>query len=98
MNLSYLLASNQLLCEIIDSGPGIKEEMQSKIFESFTQAEMSTTRRYGGTGLGLSICSKLVQLMEGRISVESEEGNGSRFFFTLPIFELSGDDAGTDGV
>ncbi len=65
-----------------DSGIGIPAEKQSLIFEAFTQVDGSFTRRFGGTGLGLTIASRLIQMMEGRIWVESEEGHGSTFHFT----------------
>jgi PAS domain S-box-containing protein len=67
---------------ISDTGVGIPLDRQKSIFEAFTQVDSSTTRRYGGTGLGLTISSRLVQLMGGRISVESEAGNGSTFRFS----------------
>jgi signal transduction histidine kinase/ActR/RegA family two-component response regulator len=68
-----------------DTGIGVAPEKLDMIFESFTQADPSTTRRYGGTGLGLSICKHLTEMMNGRIWAESEPGVGSTFYFTVIV-------------
>lgn len=70
-----------------DTGIGILKEKQERIFEAFEQADTSTTRKYGGTGLGLTISKALVEMMGGKIWVESEPGKGSEFFFTLKLEE-----------
>ncbi|MDM8558951.1 SpoIIE family protein phosphatase [Candidatus Parabeggiatoa sp. HSG14] len=80
-NLSYLEIT------ISDTGIGIPEDKLDRIFESFEQAEGSTAREYGGTGLGLTVTKQLVQLHSGKIWVESTQGEGSQFKFTLPISE-----------
>ena len=72
----------KLLFSVRDTGIGIPKAKQTAVFESFTQADSSTTREYGGTGLGLTICKRLVEMMGGEIWVEGQEGKGSTFSFT----------------
>lgn len=90
--------STKLRFEVIDSGIGIPENMQSTIFESFTQADASTTRNFGGTGLGLAICKKIVDLFNGEIGVISTPNKGSTFWFELTFdlaFPADSDDSKT---
>ena len=75
----------QLECHIEDTGIGIPKEKQKRIFQKFSQAEESTTRKFGGTGLGLTIVSELLEMMGGKINVKSKEGEGSCFIFTMKL-------------
>ena len=77
--------SVDLVFTVIDNGIGLSADEQSHLFNAFTQADTTTTRRYGGTGLGLAICKQLVSLMGGQISVESAPGQGSRFTFFVRL-------------
>ena len=88
-----MLASRQgvrVCFEVHDCGQGIAPEVQARLFRPFTQADESTTRRFGGTGLGLSICRELAQLMGGEVGMSSELGRGSCFWAELPLPEAAG--------
>jgi len=84
LTIKYDENKEELYIEVKDEGIGIPKEKLSHVFEAFSQADSSTTRKYGGTGLGLTISYKLVQLLGGELKVESEEGKGSKFYFTIP--------------
>jgi len=77
--------SSKIEFSVKDTGIGIEKDKLEKIFDNFTQADSSTTKRYGGTGLGLSISKRLCEMMDGELTVESELGKGSCFVFRVPF-------------
>ena len=80
----------RIMFSVSDTGIGISPDKLQSIFESFSQADSSTTRKYGGTGLGLAICKKLIELQGGTINVESQESIGSSFYFDIPFLKEGG--------
>jgi len=97
IRVTFDYADGALTTTVMDTGIGMSAEVLAGLFSKFTQADTSTTRRFGGTGLGLSICKELAELMDGSIRATSEEGRGSVFVFRIPMVRV-GDtrDAGAD--
>jgi len=85
IEIGYSLANNSIQVYVKDTGIGIPSELHKKIFDRFRQVETSLMRKYGGNGLGLAIASELAKLMGGTLSMESEVGKGSTFYFCLPL-------------
>ncbi|MCK4973832.1 MAG: nitrate- and nitrite sensing domain-containing protein [Sulfurimonas sp.] len=83
-----IIGRTKIKFEIQDSGIGVTSEQKSKIFEAFSQADTSITRKYGGTGLGLTISSNFIELMGGKLDLDSEPGQGTTFFFTIELEEV----------
>ncbi|MCY3744249.1 MAG: PAS domain S-box protein [Candidatus Poribacteria bacterium] len=91
------VSETELCAEVVDTGIGISEADQAKLFAPFTQIDTSKSRRYGGTGLGLALTHRLIMLHGGEISVKSQEGKGSSFTLRIPLQQLKGDtDAKSD--
>ena len=88
MSVGYTVENDSHVCinfAVSDTGIGIPEDKQASLFESFSQLDASTARKYGGTGLGLTISSRLVQLMGGKLQVKSQPGQGSIFSFSIEL-------------
>ena len=95
--------SYEISFAVKDTGIGISAEVINKLFKPFTQADSSTTRKYGGTGLGLAICKSIIEAMGGKIGIDSEQGNGSTFRFTVVlkkcnVAKYNGQDSGKGGI
>lgn len=90
VTLSARMDGSFLTASVTDTGIGIPEDKQGAIFEKFTQVDASTTRKYGGTGLGLAICKRLTEMMGGPLKLSSKAGEGSTFYFSIPVQKAEG--------
>jgi PAS domain S-box-containing protein len=88
----------EIMVRVTDTGPGISPEDQKKLFQPFSQVDASPTRKTGGSGLGLSISNHLIQMHGGRMGVESDSGQGSAFYFTLPAFRVKAPEVAASGA
>ncbi|HET6559551.1 MAG TPA: ATP-binding protein, partial [Prolixibacteraceae bacterium] len=88
IEIGYQPKDNEVEFFVKDTGIGISPEFHEKIFERFRQVETEKTRKYGGNGLGLAITKNLIELMDGKIWLQSEPGEGTAFYFTLPVYSL----------
>ena len=89
IEFGYVIKASKLNCYVKDTGIGIQEKDLSYIFDRFRQVDESSTRNYGGAGIGLALCKNLVELLCGKISVESKIGEGTTFYFTLPFNRIT---------
>ncbi len=89
IEIGYSLTNNNIEFYIKDTGIGIDKNKQEKIFECFSQAESSLSRKFGGLGLGLSIIKKNIELLNGKINLQTEKGKGTTFFFTIPYNQIN---------
>ena len=91
VEFGYYIKGQEIICFVKDTGIGINENEINFIFDRFRQVDESTTRKYGGTGIGLALCKSLVELLGGKLWVESKKGEGAKFYFTIPYDVVKSD-------
>ncbi len=91
VEFGYYIKGQEIICFVKDTGIGIKEGEIHFIFDRFRQVDESTTRKYGGTGIGLALCKSLIELLGGKLWVESKKGKGAKFYFTIPYDVVKSD-------